>query len=680
MAILGGSPLGLIGVKSGPTADGMSTFNGGKSRNVNVNLYNSGKEGNKEKLDKSKQSTKGGAFSLFTGGNFIKSWANIKPVGTNEKLRIGGDDSYTGVSRSTLHNNDIYDTSILNIVEKTSGTAAALRPADFAYLKNVGVYPNNRLVIARRFASPAPDDIYGFKSQPMSVLITWKKTDEDFLDISFGEEWTDSEADFKNLLNKLSEDLLGKKAGGTLAGGLGAIPLPGWSEALQRTVMESLGVQEKDSYKRRLPAGDPNLIKIAKKRKTIPYGEAGSGLTCTVSIKMICEYEQKFISGIDPTLVWMDIIANILRFGTSPGVDYGVTTAFGETLKKWVSDPKTLITDMAEKLGEAIKVAKDEVLSLLDDKVKDASDTSKDKKTDKQLAKEEKSSASKALDKLVESLGDSLAKTIGKYEEDVKGIANALTRSPSTPWHVTIGNPLRPSFCSGDMLTTTVQLILGPTLAFNDLPSSIRAEFTLTNARPWGLDEIQAKFNTGNLRTVNVLNDGANLPPGTSLLDGSYKYNKLNNSSTDISNLNGPNNPAGGNVNASTNSNGATSSSAPSKDGQDSIKVSKDPNSKDPVVQENKPNSPTGDGSSTEKSGTNLESKIQQTNKVSDVAVDGNSTSKLGYTYTYQERRNEHRFVVYKGSDVKLEGKYYSKDEFTKEELMINTKISVGDI
>ena len=40
MPVLGGSPLGLIGVKSGPTADGMSTFNGGKSRNLNVNLYN----------------------------------------------------------------------------------------------------------------------------------------------------------------------------------------------------------------------------------------------------------------------------------------------------------------------------------------------------------------------------------------------------------------------------------------------------------------------------------------------------------------------------------------------------------------------------------------------------------------------------------------------------------------
>ena len=46
MAILGGSPLGLVGVQStphNPSAKGRSTFNGGGSRNVNVASYNSSK-------------------------------------------------------------------------------------------------------------------------------------------------------------------------------------------------------------------------------------------------------------------------------------------------------------------------------------------------------------------------------------------------------------------------------------------------------------------------------------------------------------------------------------------------------------------------------------------------------------------------------------------------------------
>jgi len=84
------------------------------------------------------------------------------------------------------------------------------------------------------------------------------------------------------------------------------------------------------------------------------------------------------------------------------------------------------------------------------------------------------------------------------------GIVAALTGNPSTPWHLTIGNPLRPVFCSGDMLVDDVTLKLGPILAFNDLPSTITAEFTVSNARPWGMQEIMAKFNSGYLRTVDI--------------------------------------------------------------------------------------------------------------------------------------------------------------------------------
>ena len=44
MAILGGSPLGLIGVRSIKQSSGLSSFNGGKGRNINVTNYNSGKD------------------------------------------------------------------------------------------------------------------------------------------------------------------------------------------------------------------------------------------------------------------------------------------------------------------------------------------------------------------------------------------------------------------------------------------------------------------------------------------------------------------------------------------------------------------------------------------------------------------------------------------------------------
>ena len=57
------------------------------------------------------------------------------------------------------------------------------------------------------------------------------------------------------------------------------------------------------------------------------------------------------------------------------------------------------------------------------------------------------------------------------------------------------------------MLTTNVPLKLGSDLSFNDLPTTISASFTLENARPLGLQEIMAKFNSGYLRVLSYRQD-----------------------------------------------------------------------------------------------------------------------------------------------------------------------------
>ena len=607
MPVLGGSPLGLIGVKSGPTSDGMSTFNGGKSRNLNVNLYNSGREADKAKLKKAGLSRKDGAFSVFSGGAAVKAWGNISTVGKEENAGLGLDDSYNGITRKTLHNNDVYDTSILNIVEKTSGSAAALRPSDFAYLKNLGVYPNNRLIVCRRFGGPQIDNIFGIKSNPIVVLISWRPPGEDFLDISFGEQWEAAAADFTDIVNGIGQDILKMSPLGGAGGEMfNAIPLPGWSETLTRIVLAKIGVYEKNAGGDRLPAGNPNLIKEAKRRKTVAQGEAGSGLDCKVSIKVTVEYEQKFISGIDPTIVYMDILQNALRFGTSPSDNYGLSGGFGASIIAAVKNPKILISKVVEALKSAIDEVKKTVLAFFTEFVTEAKAASAEadaavasggeeedpeeagapdpaelqKEADeKKKALKDAEEGSNLFTKFFDTIGSALSKTVNKYEEAVKGVVYALTGMASTPWHVTIGNPLRPIFCSGDMYTTTVQLTMGSTLAFNDLPANIKIDFTLENARPWGLQEIMAKFNTGNIRSVNVVKDVALLNPSEALSSNAYLYATQSGETPP-----GTQTPPGGGTPA-TNPPSSTND-ATSKEGLGNTSVNSNPNSSDPVVEE----------------------------------------------------------------------------------------------
>lgn len=699
MAILGGSPLGLIGVLSTPTRDGMSTFNGGRTRNVNVNLYNVGKEADKEKLSKSGK--KGGMFSLFTGGSIVTAWPNIGKIGGDTPSLGIGEDDLKGVSRKTLHNNDIYDTSILNIIEKTANTSAQLRPSDFAYLKNLGVFPNNRLVIARRFGGPINDDIFAKGNPPLAVLITWRSPSEDFLEMSFGEEWIEAKADFTELLNNMGQDLL--KMGGTgnsMGAAFGAIPLPGFTEAITRNVLAGLGVYDESAGRNALPAGNPNLIKQAKRRKTVGYSEAGSGLKCTCSVKMTVEWEQKFISGIDPTIAFMDILSTCLRFSTSPGADYGLSKNFGAKLISWVRNPRQMVTDFSNSLQAAIKKAKDEVLKFIgedfekqiadtpeaDPNADSKTETEEKEPTEKERLTEEKDKMTKLvedqLNKLIGALAGGLEKTVQKYEHEVRGIVAALSGAPSTPWHVTIGNPLRPVFCSGDMYTDNATLKLGSTLAFNDLPSNITLDFTLTNARPWGLQEIIAKFNTGHLRVVNTQKDFTSLTPDESLNQNKYDYVNSSSGTSGTSGVGTSGTSAGGGVNATVDNkvdpnSGSTTNTT--KEGQDGKTINSDPNSGQAAVQGETKKESMGTSGTSGMTGTSGNSGT--TTATVDPVGDANATSKRGYTYQIVTQGPQKYVIVKdKAGAVVLETKPASSSVNTDAQFIKEAKGAANDV
>ena len=529
MIILGGSPLGLVGVttdsrKTTSNKIQYSTFNAGKSRNVNVYQYNSGDGG--------------GQPSLFTGRRKIRPWPNIKMINVDntntsvpDPLGLGDIEKETlyktqgrkgdSYSRKDLHNNDVYDTSITHLIDKLANTKASLRPADFAYLKDLGVYPNNRLMIARRFLGPIDDNIMvnsGGDVGSLATIVSWMPESEDLFSINFGEVWTEADASFSGIIDGIGNDFTKRGLGEIMGGAGGAIPLPGFTEILQRQLMAKMGIIS-DGSANTIPSGNPNLIKEAKVRKTIGYDEPGSGLMGKLSFKVTAEYEMKFISGLDPTIVWMDIISNILRFGTSTSINWGLNKSFAAKMKQWINNPGALLNELGKKIREAVTTAtgliqkEAENLKNAFENEQKAGQQESTSEGDGDDDSEENieafiKSARKAYDgiinKVIRGLKSVLNGVVSKYKVKAIGVFNALTGSPSTPWHLTIGNPLRPIFCCGDMLTQNVTLTMGSQLAFNDLPSSIKVEFELTNARNLGLQEIMSKFNSGYLRTVDV--------------------------------------------------------------------------------------------------------------------------------------------------------------------------------
>lgn len=469
-------------------------------------------------------------------GNVRSIFSAYESKGQKHSLKRNKGFNDSAVLSGTPHSDQVYDISTSNIIEKLKNIEhLKLNFADFAYLKDFGVYPNNRLMVARRFPSSVIDDLYSVKNEkspgnPISTVLGYFGDSEDFpVKLSFNEEWGNAEVSFVNLLNSLGEDFGFKgqfQLGSILQGGINAVPLPGATLLLQRQIMKELGIIN-DTDSAEIPQGDPNLIKEARSRSLIGEDEPGSGLSCKVSIDLKTRYEQKFINGVDPTIVFMDILNNALNMGTSVATFYlgKQNDAEGRVkkfLEKLINNPGQVIADFLKSIITAFT----KTLERLDEKMKKAGVSPKDNN------KEQGNGGTRILEDITNLIGTVVGEVKkyvadfirAKYKIRFFGIINALTGGPSTPWHITIGNPLRPSFCSGDMLCKGVDVNFGPQLSFNDLPTYIDVTVKLESARNMGLQEIFSKFNTGGIRTISGSQSGEYLP---GVADSFWNYKQL---------------------------------------------------------------------------------------------------------------------------------------------------------
>ena len=412
---------------------------------------------------------------------------------------------------------DVYNTTTSSIIDYTSGTSMELSEQDFAYLRDYGVYPNNRLIVARRFKSPVEDDLTNvIDHKPISTLISWFEGEKSPLKLSFGEKWENGQG---NLI-----ELMGTMLGGGMIGkGINAldsffkkgVPFPGFSEGLQFQLLNELGVTDKGLQN--VPSGNPNLIQESKKRGLVG-DSGGSGMDTKIDIDFTTVYEQKFIGGNDPTLVYLDIINNVLRFGGSESNFY-INGKGGDVMKDFVNKFRKgqWVQAMSVIVGNVIELMK-KVVTKLFEAIKSVAGAVVEAVTD----------GPSALGGLVKDALSTIAgAVISKFRVQIGGVVSSLTGDSSTPWHVTIGNPKSPIFSTGDMYTTNVTIELGEVLAFNDLPSKITVTCTLSNARSLGIQEIFAKFNSGKGRSYENL--------ALSVLESPISKDQIESSFTDFS-------------------------------------------------------------------------------------------------------------------------------------------------
>lgn len=401
-----------------------------------------------------------------------------------------------------------------------------LRAADFVYLKDLGVYPINRLWILRRFPDNCivPNNLidWGKKAvEPVSTVVGWMKDKEDtpLITLSFNEMWTDQNEMIDKILDQILKDNFTFKSPRSVS-------VPGWGQGLLFGMLNAMGLTN-DYNAMNVPTGDPNVLRVAKMREI-----NSQGLQSKMSLSLETTYEQKYINGVDPGLAMMDVLSNLFKMGTSdqrfilsnsPALQQLIGNINGnKNVNAWLDFIKNLLKSFLNGVADFIAA----MASDSDDVITSATTNSEDVISDSTSGSTSGSTSSStssstsggAQDKnsvgstggLISNVANSLlAGTIAKYRWPLKGSIALMSGINTTPWHLTIGNPYSPIINIGNIHVNNVEIKLSNDLGFNDMPSRIDVTIGTEFGRPLGKQELEKMFNNGYKRVYSKKSPGS---------------------------------------------------------------------------------------------------------------------------------------------------------------------------
>jgi hypothetical protein len=504
--------------------------------------------------------------ALVTNTNNIKSYIR------------NGNNIRSGIYKSDDSGKNPY-IKLLEDFKETTGTAGAglrLKAADLAYLKELGVYPINRMAILRRF----PEGTFVYENleemtiEPISTVIGWIKPDETFGKIDFKETWTRTDKRFDILL----AEIISKNFGIPVST---IVPIPDFAqgilfefynrmELLNRSGIDDSVNEDYESYDankiatasdtgkiafnskdqnkgsnwglNNIPIGDPNVLKEGPVRDP-----ESQNIISNFSFELETTYEQKLLGEVDPGSAMLDILDNIYAMGTSNMTFYwgdaspaivkarDAAASNANNLNSWwifVSDiMKGFWTSITDLFNEVLDSA-----TTLVENVGNANTTA------------EKGSA--ILNSVQGLLQTILTSTIAIHRFKLRGSIELMTggKISSTPWYLTLGNPYSPWLATNHIIITAASVETSPEMGFNDQPQWLKAKFTCEFSRSLGKQELMRMFNNTYRRTYSIpknvvddeikkWNDYQKTAEETSKLEREYNLQNLPNTNGNIGSI-----------------------------------------------------------------------------------------------------------------------------------------------
>lgn len=410
----------------------------------------------------------------------------------------------------------------LKLIKDFDKGSTIIKPSDLAYLRDLGVYPINRMAILRRFPSETflPENLEEIEFEPISTIIGWIKPDQNFGKIDFSETWTKTNKRIDVLIN----EIIKKNFHIDIAA---AVPIPEFAQGVlweyfsrAELAGKSTNEEEVETYDSgiktlpngdvwgltNIPVGDPNLLLEG------PFRDPSSqNIQSNFSFTLTTTYEQKIIGDVDPGSAMLDILDNIYAMGTSTMVFYWneespiiseareATNGKSNSTTAWWEFVKILM----EKFWEALKGLFSDVANKVTELITPKENPSE--AAQKALAGETEGTKQKIIDDINVLFKTILTSTLSIHRFELRGSIELMVggRYSNTPWHLMLGNPYAPWLSTNHIVVKSCSVETSNELGFNDQPQWLTANFTCEFSRSLGKQELMRMFNNSYRRTYS---------------------------------------------------------------------------------------------------------------------------------------------------------------------------------
>lgn len=343
---------------------------------------------------------------------------------------------------------------------------------DFLYCKNLG-FPINRLITLRRFPYPCTDNIWDKETQgepDISRMVTYSGPDvnklDEVLSFSYSMLW-------KELTSEMEQ-----------------ASMQGEQTGLSGFMLKAMKVFDPELTKNKIRGNNANMLDPKFDQNKV-YGPVDSiknthirdvGLEFQKEFDLTFDYELRSINGRTPEYAMKDIIANILACTFSnakfwPGARYWVGDRPSQFYKKYqymnTDDMDKMLFQGTADLKSAISkfAGKGSALNM--------------------LKKAISGGFQMAMGKILDSVG----------RPGILTMNSLLSGEPTGFWHLTVGNPINPIMCIGNLICTGVDFNF-PTdsLSYGDFPTKMQVKIKLKPGQSKDRAGIEMMFNMGKQR------------------------------------------------------------------------------------------------------------------------------------------------------------------------------------